>query len=237
MVSALPLRLAGATLERRGTRLVGPLDFALEGTGITVVIGPNGAGKTSLLRLMGGLQRPGSGTVAWGAPEAEARRAMAFVFQRPVMMRRSVAASIAFPLRLAGAPRGEARARAAAQAERFGLGAKLRQPAPSLSGGEMQKLALARALVTGPQLLLLDEPTAALDGRATAEIEGHLLDAARAGTRIVMATHDTGQARRLGTEALFLLRGRLHEGGRAAEFFAGPATAEAVAFLHGDIVA
>lgn len=236
-MSVLPLRLAGATMERRGARLVGPIDAVLAGSGITVVVGPNGAGKTSLLRLMGGLQRPAAGSVTWGAPEAEARRALAFVFQRPVMMRRSVRASIAYPLRLGGVARGEARERAEAQAERFGLGARLRQPAPSLSGGEMQKLALARALVTAPQLLLLDEPTAALDGRATAEIEGHLAEAARAGTRIVMATHDMGQARRLGTEALFLLRGRLHEGGRADEFFAGPDSAEAAAFLQGDIVA
>lgn len=235
-MSVLPLRLVGATLERRGARLVGPIDWTLSGEGTTVILGPNGAGKTSLLRLIGGLGRPASGSLAWGAPDAEARRALSFVFQRPVMMRRSVLASIAYPLRIGGMGRREARARAEAQAERFGLGAKLRQSAPSLSGGEMQKLALARALVTGPQLLLLDEPTAALDGRATAEIEAHLAAAARAGTRIVLATHDMGQAERLGTEAVFVLGGRLHERAGADEFFAGPATAEAAAFLRGDIV-
>lgn len=236
-MSVLPLRLDGATLVRRGERLVGPVDWTLAGDGITVVMGPNGSGKTSLLRLVGGLQRPGSGRLDWAVPAEEARRAMAFVFQRPVMMRRSVVRSIALPLRLAGVGRRAARDRAEAQAERFGLGAKLGQPAPSLSGGEMQKLALARALVTGPQLLLLDEPTAALDGRATQEIEAHLTEAAEGGTRIVMSTHDKGQARRLGTEALFLLWGRLHERGEADGFFAGPATAEAAAFLQGDIVA
>lgn len=231
------MRLEGATLERRGRALVGPVDWTLSGEGVTVVMGPNGAGKTSLLRLIGGLGAPARGRVAWGVPEARARRALAFVFQRPVMMRRSVLASIAYPLRLAGLGRREALGRAEAQAERFGLGDKLHRPAPWLSGGEMQKLALARALVTEPQVLLLDEPTAALDGRATAEIEAHLAEAAAAGTRIVMATHDRGQARRLGTEALFVLRGRLHEEAAADEFFARPATAEAAAFLEGDIVA
>jgi tungstate transport system ATP-binding protein len=236
VVSAPALRLEGVVLERRGRALVGPVSWTLAGEGITVVMGPNGAGKTSLLRLMAGLERPTRGRVARGAPgDTEAPRT-AFVFQRPVMMRRTVAASIAYPLRLAGTGRREARARARDQAARFGLADKLDRAAPSLSGGEMQKLALARALVTGPQILLLDEPTAALDGRATAKIEAHLHAAAAAGTRIVMATHDRGQARRLGTEALFLLGGRLHEAAPAERFLAGPATSEARAFLLGDIV-
>ena len=100
----------------------------------------------------------------------------------------------------------------------------------------MQRLALARALITEPEILFADEPCAALDGRATRQIEALLAGTAAAGTRLVMATHDMGQARRLASDVIFLLHGRIHETGPAETFFAAPATPEAKAFLNGDIV-
>ena len=235
-MSALPLRLTGATLKRRGTLLVGPVDLELAEAGTTAVIGPNGSGKTSLLRMMHGLQRTASGTVEWALPETEARKRQAYVFQRPVALRRSVLANLAYPLRLRGRPHREATARAEAIADRFELTPLLAQSAPSLSGGEMQRLALARALVTEPEMLFADEPSAALDGRATRAIEAALAGAVAGGTRLVLATHDMGQARRLATEVIFLLHGRVHETGSASAFFDGPASPEAAAFLRGDIV-
>ena len=235
-MSLLPLRLEGAVLRRRGRVLVGPVDLVLGAEGVTAVIGPNGSGKTSLLRLMHGLQAPAGGRVAWGLPDAEARARQAYVFQQPIVLRRSVEANLAYPLRLRGVPRGEARARAADIAARFGLTARLRQAAPSLSGGEMQRLALARAMVTGPGILFADEPCAALDGAATREIESLLAGLAAGGTRLVLATHDMGQARRIASEVIFMLHGRIHETGPAGPFFAGPRTDEAAAFLRGDIV-
>ena len=237
MVSGvLPLQARGLELRRGGKRLLGPLDLTLAGPGLTAVIGPNGAGKTSLLRALHGLDRPSAGTVSSPVTEAERRAAQAFVFQTPVMLRRSVAENLAFPLRLAGRPRPAREAAVDAWLSRIGLAERPGLPAQRLSGGERRKLALARALITQPQLLFLDEPCASLDGRATREIETLLQEACGTGTRIVLATHDLGQARRLATEALFLLHGRLHESGPAASFFTTPQTPELRAFLKGDIV-
>ena len=232
----LPLTLQGITLHRGGQRLLGPVDWVLAGAGLSAVIGPNGAGKSTLLRLMHGLERPSAGRLHWAVPTEAARRAQAFVFQSPVVLRRSLADNLAFPLRLAGMPRADQRARALDWAARLGLADRVDRPAGVLSRGERQKLALARALITEPSVLFLDEPTASLDGHATAAIEAMLLAERARGTRIVLATHDMGQARRLADEVVFLLGGRIHETGPAAPFFAAPQTEAAAAFLRGDIV-
>ena len=235
-MSILPLRMEAAVVRRRGVRLLGPVDFTLNGGGLTVVLGPNGAGKTTFLRLMHGLERPREGRVAWAAPDVEARRRQAYVFQTPIMMRRSVEDSIAYPLRLHGASRRDALTRAAEEAGRVGLADHLKQAAASLSGGEKQKLALARALIRRPEVLFLDEPCANLDGRATREIEEILARARQEGTRLVMATHDLGQARRLADDVAFLLHGKLQASADAPTFFSSPPTPEADAFLQGRIV-
>ena len=234
--SILPLRLEAAAVRRGGNRLVGPVDLEIGADGATVVIGPNGSGKTSLLRLMHGLERAAEGRVRWAVPESEARTRQAYVFQNPILMRRPVAANIAYPLLVHGVRRAEARRRAADWAEKVGLGEALERQAASLSGGERQKLALARALIRQPDILFLDEPCANLDGRATREIEDILAGARAAGTRVVMATHDMGQARRLATEAVFLLRGRVHEAASGRGALERLATPEARAFLKGDIL-
>ena len=236
MVSCLPMRATGAVIRRGGAVLAGPVDLTVGDRGLTVVIGPNGSGKTSLLRMLHGIVRLSAGRIDWACPLPEARRRQGFVFQRPVMLRRSVLANVAYPLRLAGVPRREARDRAAAWIERVGLGQAADRPATQLSGGEGQKLAIARALVRGPEILFLDEPCASLDGRATREIEAILAAARAEGTRIVLSTHDMGQARRLADDVWFMLRGRLHEAAPAGRFLAMPATPEAAAFLGGDIV-
>ncbi|WP_371170627.1 ATP-binding cassette domain-containing protein [Aliiroseovarius sp. 2305UL8-7] len=236
MSTLFPLTVKDASVRRRGKVLVGPVDLELQGQGVTMVIGPNGAGKTSLLRMLHGIARLGSGSVTWACDEVTARTHQAFVFQTPIMMRRSVLGNLVYPLRLAGVPRAEARLRASDAAQKVGLGAMLDRPAPFLSGGERQKLALARALITKPELLFLDEPCASLDGRATREIEDILTRTAADGTRLIMSTHNMGQARRLGTEVLFFLNGKVHEHAPASEFFNEPKTKQARAFLQGDIV-
>lgn len=231
-----PLIAKQAVVRRHGKVLVGPIDLELGERGVTVVIGPNGSGKTTLLRMLHGIARLRSGTLEWACPTAEAQKRQAFVFQIPVMMRRSVRDNIAFPLRLLGIPRRQARAKAEDWAERVGLAAAVSRPATVLSGGERQKLALARALIRDPEVLFLDEPCASLDGHAIHDIEKILQDAAASGTRLIMSTHDMGQARRLADEVAFILAGRIHEFGRADRFFAQPETAQASAFLKGDIV-
>ena len=236
MSALFPLTVRGAATRRRGRRLVGPVDMELDGQGTTVVLGPNGAGKTTLLRLLHGIARLHEGEIAWACGTETARNAQAFVFQRPVMLRRSVAENLAYPLLRRGAGRGEAREKAAHWADAVGLGDMLDRPAPVLSGGEQQKLAIARALIVEPELVFLDEPTASLDGRATREIETILGKAAASGTRLILSTHDMGQARRLAHRVVFLLGGAVHETGTSPDFFDTPATPEARAFLQGDIV-
>ncbi len=236
MVSILPLTMTTATAHMRGKKLVGPVDLRLGPDGFTIVIGPNGAGKTTLLKLMHGLQRCSGGKVAWAVPNHQARQRQAFVFQTPVMMRRRVTDSIAYPLRLRGVDKTTAQAKASQYATRFGLGDLQQSWAPMLSGGEKQKLSLARALITEPEVLFLDEPCANLDGSATREIETLLLTECARGTRIVMSTHNMGQARRLADDVLFLHKGKVFESGEANAFFASPSTSEATAFINGDIV-
>jgi tungstate transport system ATP-binding protein len=158
------------------------------------------------------------------------------VFQRPVMLRRSVLANAAYPLKLAGLPRAERLQRARAALERVGLEALAGRPARRLSGGEQQRLALARASALDPEVLFLDEPCASLDPAATRAVEDIVLGIAARGTKVVMTTHDLGQARRLAGEVLFLHRGRLLERAPAADFFAGPRAPEAAAFLRGELV-
>ncbi len=236
MVSILPLTLTNSTAHMRGKKLVGPVDYCLEAEGLTIVIGPNGAGKTTLLRLMHGLQRCSGGEVSWAVPAYDARQKQAFVFQSPIMMRRRVVDSLAYPLRLRGMAKAEARRNAQSCAARFGLEDLLDSWAPMLSGGEKQKLSLARALIIKPELLFLDEPCANLDGRATREIETILQTAKAESTRIVMSTHDMGQAKRLADDVIFMHKGRVHEEGGAERFFSIPITPEAKAFTNGDIV-
>ena len=230
----LPLRIEGLGLARGGRRILGPISWVLAGAGITILMGPNGSGKTTLLRAMHGLERITGGTLEWsGATTEDIRAAQAFVFQTPILMRRSVRASIAYPLRLDGVSRRRADARAAGLAAEVGLGSMLARAAHALSGGERQKLALARALIRSPQVLFLDEPCASLDPRATAEIEAILRRTAASGTRIVMSTHDTGQARRLADEVLFLHDGRLTDASPALSFFGGSPSPEAQAHMNG----
>ncbi|MEM6586935.1 MAG: ATP-binding cassette domain-containing protein [Pseudomonadota bacterium] len=236
MSALFPLTVRAAKTARRGTVLVGPVDLEMSGEGTTVVVGPNGSGKTSLLTLLHGTNRLTAGEITWSLPMEDARAAQAFVFQRPVMLRRSVIDNIAYPLHVQGVSRKQARAQARDWANRVGLGAFLARPARSLSGGEQQKLALARAMIGAPKVLFLDEPCAALDGRATREIEAILTEIRAAGTKLILSTHDLGQARRLADDIIFLLHGKVHEQGTAKGFFAGPQTPEAQAFLRGDIV-
>jgi tungstate transport system ATP-binding protein len=158
------------------------------------------------------------------------------VFQRPVLLRRSVAANLDYPLTLGGQPRAKRRETVARTLDRFGLTEMADRPARLLSGGEQQRLALARAWAMQPQVLFLDEPTSALDPSATRMIEEMMTGFSAEGITIVLTTHNLGQARRLAEDVAFLHRGRLIEHRAAADFFGGPNAPEARAFLAGDLV-
>lgn len=235
--SILPLRLTDVAYRARGQTLIDSISADLRAGGRCVILGPNGAGKSLLLRLCHGLLRPTAGRIEWAAGNGErVRRRQAMVFQDPVLLRRSAAGNIRYPLHLHGVPRGERQAAVEQALARAGLSDVADRPARVLSGGEQQRLAIARAWVTRPQVLFLDEPTSNLDPAATRAIEELILAVDMAGTKIIMTTHDLGQARRLADEILFLHRGRLLERTPAREFFAAPHTAKATTFLKGDLL-
>jgi len=234
--SDLPLVLNDVALDAGETRILHRLNLTITRGSPTLIVGPNGSGKTSLLRLCMGLARPSAGCITWGgrADADPVRRAI--VFQRPVMLRRSVTANVAYALAQAGVPRKARAERTADLLERVGLAALAERPARRLSGGEQQRLALARALARSPEILLLDEPTANLDPAATRAVEDIVLTAAESGIKILMASHDLGQVRRLAGDVIFLVRGALCERKLVIDFLDNPSTPEGVAFLRGDLV-
>lgn len=236
--SILPLRASGLVFAAGTKRLVDGVDLELVAGVRTVVMGPNGAGKSLLLRLLHGLLEPTAGRVEWSATlgPGELRRRQAMVFQRPVLLRRSVAANVRYALAAHGVPRNERNARVDAALAAAHLAHLAGRPARVLSGGEQQRLALARALSIRPDVLFLDEPTAALDPASTHVIEQLIQAAHAAGTKIVVITHDLGQARRLADEVVFMHAGRLQERTPAKEFFVSPRSAAARAYLAGQLL-
>lgn len=235
--SILPLRLENLTYaDRGGEPLIDSISTELVAGPRTVILGPNGAGKSLLLRLCHGLIQPTAGFIRWcGSRGGTPRLRQAMVFQRPVMLRRTVAGNVAFALKLRGMDRDKRRRRIEETLASTGLSFLAHHSARVLSGGEQQRLALARAWALNPEVLFLDEPTASLDPAATRAVEDLIDRIHRGGTKIIMTTHDLGQARRLADEILFLYHGRLIETVSAQQFFAGPATAEARAFLKGEL--
>ncbi len=235
--SILPLRLDRVGYAAGGVTLIHEVTLEFGRGPRTLLVGPNGAGKSLLLRLCHGLLRPSAGRLTWcGAAAGAARARQAMVFQRPVLLRRSAAANVAYALALRRVPRGERAAIVADALAAAGLGALAGRPARVLSGGEQQRLALARAWALEPEVLFLDEPTASLDPGATRADEAVIQRFADAGSKIVMTTHDLGQARRLADEVVFLHAGRVVERGPAPAFFERPRSREARAFLNGDLL-
>ena len=236
VASIFPMKASDLTVRRSGRLLLDGVSLSLTGDGVTIVLGPNGAGKSTLLKTLHGMQRLVNGSLDWAQPSGASQERQAFVFQTPILMRRTVLDNVAYPLKVRGFGKREAREKAADWLRKVHLERALNQRAADLSGGERQKMALVRALIRDPELLFLDEPSANLDGRATREIEELLQETNAAGTRIIMATHNFGQARRLATDVVFLHKGQMLEHTPADEFFTSPQTPQAQAFLNGDIV-
>ncbi len=236
--AVLPIRGRGIAFARGGRRIIDGIDIDVEGTGTLVLIGPNGAGKSLLVRILAGLVEPTSGTVTWAGSAPDRRRAprIGFVFQRPVLLRRSALANIDYALAVAGVPRAQRAQRAQAALSRARLTHLAHAPARVLSGGEQQLLSIARALATGPEILILDEPTSNLDPAATTAIESLVGDVRSEGTRVVLITHDLGQVRRLADDVAFLHHGRILERAPRTAFLAAPETTAAQAFVRGEIV-
>jgi len=232
----LPLALRDVCFAAGGKRIIDGISATIDAGPATIILGANGAGKSVLMRLVHGLLRPTSGQIAWQNRDAErVRRGQAMVFQRPVLLRRSALANILYALELARVPAAERESQAMDALREVGLVDVAHRPARVLSGGEQQRLALARAWALHPEVLFLDEPTANLDPGATREIENVIKAFDASGTKIVMSTHNLGQARRLGDEVLFIHQGRLAERAAVDRFFQQPASTEAAAFLKGEL--
>jgi tungstate transport system ATP-binding protein len=235
-MSDLPIFLEAAAVRAGAVTILDDISLAIAPGSPTLLVGPNGSGKSTLIRLGMGLIEPSAGSVSWGGRDATDGMRRAMVFQRPVMLRRTAAENVAYALASRGIARGDHAESVGRLLERVGLARLADRPARRLSGGEQQRLALARALARNPEVLFLDEPTASLDPASTKAVEDIVRATAAAGVKIVMATHDLGQARRLAGDIVFLVRGRVRERAPAETFFTTPATPEAAAFVRGDLV-
>ena len=239
MSAVLPIVLDNLVFRPNGRAVIDGLSAAITGGGVTAIVGPNGAGKSVTLRLLDGLLRPDAGAIRFGAAggretdPGEVRRAL--VFQKPALIRASVARNVALALAPERLPRREVEARVAASLRAVGLESRAGDPARKLSGGEQQRLALARARVAEPGLLLLDEPTASLDPAATEEVERLITEIAAGGTKVVLVSHNLGQVARLAADVIVMSGGRVAEHGPAPGTLAHPRTEAARAYLKGEL--
>ncbi len=232
------LQVRDLQIRRNGRTLLDVTDLKLDGPGPTLLLGPNGSGKSLLLRCLHGLIAPDQGRVMQdGAPlTADHMARQAMVFQQPVLLRRSVAANLDFVLRRQRLARAARKTKIAELLAEGGLEGKARQSARSLSGGEAQRLAILRALAATPETLFLDEPTSALDPSATQMIERMILRASSRGVRIVMVTHDIGQARRLADDIVMMQGGHVVEHGAAQQVLDAPKSEASHRYLAGGLV-
>ncbi len=227
------LKLTNISYGVDGTPLLHDINFSQETTGINAILGPNGAGKSLLLSLIHGLIKPSMGLVTWdGISAQKTKLSRGFVFQTPIVLRRSVRANLAYPLKF------NKNSNPTAIDTMLGLShlAPLAdQPAASLSGGEAQRMAIARALITNPKVLLLDEPCSNLDPASTKLIEAMINNFVKQGGSVFISTHDLAQAKRLADVVMFIEQGHLLEHRPAKEFFDAPTTQEARAYLKGEL--
>jgi tungstate transport system ATP-binding protein len=233
IVDGLPIVATRVDVVRGGTAVLQGVDVAIERGSRTLILGENGAGKSTLLRVLHGLIEPSRGVVTWG--HSTARPAgQAMVFQRPVLLRRSAAGNVRHALKLAGVRGRGAQPRIDRALASVGLAELADRPARVLSGGEQQRLALARAWALAPDVLFLDEPTASLDPPSARAVEAIVNDIHALGTTIVMSTHHLAQAKRLADRVILLCGGRVTEHTAAQAFFHEPRSAYGRAFLEGE---
>ena len=231
-----PLRVTDVKINIKSKRLLGPINLEIEQNGISILLGANGSGKTTLLEALHGLRKLSAGKVEWNISNSQAAAEQAFVFQSPIMLRRTVAENLAFPLKVRRLSKLTTTTEVMMWAKKIGLEDKIKQQAVLLSGGEMQAIAVARALITKPKMLFLDEPTTSLDGATKKAIEDILISASSNGTKILMSTHDLGQLKRLARDIIFLHNGIVEAHCSKEEFLTKPPSKAAKQFLAGDIV-
>ncbi len=229
-----PIHIEQLRFTPNGRTVLAGVDLDLNGEGISVILGPNGSGKSVLIRMIAGLARPDGGSITWkgnGVPAGQ----IAIVFQHPMLLRSSVADNVALGLKPMGLTRNDINIRVGEMLKRVGLTHRAEDSARLLSGGERQRLTLARAWAVRPRLLLLDEPTAALDPTATETVEQIVREIRTDGTKIVMTTQNLGQAMRLSDDVVFIEAGCIREHTISARFFSRPQSHEARLFIKGEL--
>ena len=232
----LPIVFEDVSILARDVAILDSLTLKLSAGAPTILIGPNGSGKTSLLRAAMGLLGSSKGRITWGGRLESPPLRRAIVFQRPAMLRRSAIGNVRYALAAAGIARARRKASADDLLHLVGLRDLADRPARRLSGGEQQRLALARALAKDPEILFLDEPAASLDPAATKALEDIIRSVAARGIKVVMSTHDLGEARRIGGEIVLMNRGRVIETADSQIFFDNPRTEQARRFIAGELL-
>ncbi|MFB3890172.1 MAG: ABC transporter ATP-binding protein [Candidatus Bathyarchaeia archaeon] len=232
------LRLENIEKAYRAVKALDQVTFEAEGGKIVVLIGVNGAGKTTLLRIIAGLEKPEKGTILFNGKamtDSELRQVGTLVFQRTAMFTRSVYDNIAFGLKIRGFQDHEIRERITQALATVGLRSFEKRKAKKTSGGEQQRIALARAFLLEPKILLLDEPTANLDPNSAIIIERVIMNRKKSDSVIVMATHNLSQAKRLGDEIVHIHGGKIVERAGPDEFFDKPKSEVTRKFINGEL--
>lgn len=227
------VQVKGVDLNYGSVRALCGVDLRIAAGERVALIGANGSGKSTLLRVLHGLLRPSAGSVL---RDGAMRQAM--VFQRPFALRITVLANVALALWLRGVRWRDAKEQALDALGRVGLAGLALRNARALSGGQLQRLALARAWSLKPHVLLLDEPTASLDPHAKREVEALMAEFAEAGMTLVFASHNLGQVKRLATRVVYMEQGRVLADLPVQTFFNGPlgqTSREAELFVKGEM--
>jgi tungstate transport system ATP-binding protein len=231
------------TKAYNGRKVLDITDLQIQRGEVLGLVGPSGAGKSTLLRLLNFLEPPTSGAITFQGQTLEnglempleLRRLVTTVFQRPMLLNRTEYENVAFGLQLRGLR--ETKAHVLSALEQVGLANLARQRARTLSGGEAQRVVLARAMALKPAVLLLDEPTANLDPYNVGQIEEIVRQLnQQQGVTLVLVTHNVFQAHRLASRVGFMLDGRLVEITPTEQFFNQPADPRTAAFVRGEMV-
>ena len=233
--SLTPIVVSNLSILLGEIKILDKINCKIHNESIIAILGPNGAGKSMFLKSINGLIGVESRKIYFNSREINdhIRKDMALVFQKPTLLRRTVLENMQFVLEKKNKI---SNLQITNLLQRVGLDIYKYKPARLLSGGEQQRLSLARALLINPSLLLLDEPTANLDPYSLNLIEEIILDENKKGKTIILTTHDMGQAKRLAKEILFFNKGKLLEQTRAINFFKKPKTKEAQSYINGKIL-